>query len=198
MRPKLPSSPQVGCAPAEIPPQLSPLACPACPTTLQALPFAQQLWSGRDRAPYFLKVRARKALDAAATGSGAGAAAGEVWQELLQQNWRVELDAGLGGPLPESEALLLVCSPDGVRRLLAEAGAPLPDSLASSGVALGSVSALQVDGTQAGDPADWQQLAKRLLLAGVVPQGSSSSSSGAGGSILADLEAAAAQQAVVH
>jgi hypothetical protein len=174
---------------------------------LQALPFAQQLWSGRDRAPYFLKVHAREALDtAAATGSRAAAAAGEVWQELLQQNWRVELDAGLGGPLPESEALLLVCSPDAVRQLLAAAGAPLSNSLGSGGVAPGSMSALQVGGTQAGDPADWQQLVKRLLLAGVMPEASSSShsnddgssSGGAGDSILADLEAAAAQQAAVH
>ena len=172
--------------------------------TLQALPFAQQLWSGRDRAPYFLKVRARDALDTAAAGSGAdaAAAAGKVWQELLQQNWRVELDAGLGGPLPESEALLLVCSPDAVRQLLAAAGAPLPGGLGNGGVAPGSVSALQVDGTQAGDPADWQRLAKRLLLAGLVLEVRSSSdgssNGGAGGSILADLEAAAVQQAAVH
>lgn len=148
----------------------------------QALPFAQQLWSGRDRAPYFLKVRTRAALDEAGGGEDAAAAAAAaaeaVWQELLQQNWRVELDAGLGAPLQEREVLLLVCSPRGVEQLLAAAGAPLP---AGSGPPPpGSVSALQAGGTQAGDPADWRQLGKRLLLAAADP-------AAAGGGVLAAL-----------
>ncbi|EFN54420.1 hypothetical protein CHLNCDRAFT_135784 [Chlorella variabilis] len=161
---------------------LQPLAINHAFSSQQALPFAQQLWSGRDRAPYFLKVRTRAALDEAGGGEDAAAAAAAaaeaVWQELLQQNWRVELDAGLGAPLQEREVLLLVCSPRGVEQLLAAAGAPLP---AGSGPPPpGSVSALQAGGTQAGDPADWRQLGKRLLLAAADP-------AAAGGGVLAAL-----------
>ena len=135
----------------------------------QTMDFAGRVWSGRDKAPYFLKVRSRTALDACGSGSAdAAAAAASVWQELLQQNWRVQLDAGLGSAAPESEALLLVCAPEAVRQLLAAAGAPSSSGSSSSA---GAVWVLQVDGTQAGDPLDWQQLSKRLLLDGVAPSG---------------------------
>ena len=101
--------------------------------SLQALATAQALWAGRDGAPYFQRVRCRPALDVAAgadsaepqqqaaSSTAAVAAASEVLRELLGQNWRVELDAGLGGALggPDSEALLLVCAPQAVAQLLA-------------------------------------------------------------------------------
>lgn len=140
----------------------------APPTTTQTMEFARQLWAGRDEAPYFLKVRSRPALDACASGGGdAAAAAASVWAELLQQNWRVQLDAGLGSAAPESEALLLVCTPQAVLQLLAAAGAA-PSSDSSSSAA-GAVSLLEVAGTQAGEPLDWQLLSKRLVLNGVAP-----------------------------
>lgn len=134
----------------------------------ETMEFARQLWAGRDEAPYFLKVRSRPALDACASGGGdAAAAAASVWAELLQQNWRVQLDAGLGSAAPESEALLLVCTPQAVLQLLAAAGAA-PSSDSSSSAA-GAVSLLEVAGTQAGEPLDWQLLSKRLVLNGVAP-----------------------------
>ena len=138
----------------------------------QTMVFARQLWAGRDRAPYFLKVRARPALDACGSseaGEAAAAAAASVWEELLQMNWRVQLDAGLGTAAPDSEALLLVCSPAAAAQLLAAAGSPL-----SGGSEPGSVSVLLVEGTQAGDPLDWQRLGKRLALAAAVPSGADS------------------------
>ena len=133
--------------------------------------FARQLWSGRDKAPYFLKVRSRPALDACSSSGGdAAAAAASLWTELLQQNWRVQLDAGLGSAAPDSEALLLVGSPDAVRQLLAAAGVPA-SSDSSSSAAGGAVFLLDVGGTQAGEPLDWQRLSKRLVLDAVVPSG---------------------------
>lgn len=141
---------------------------------MQALPFAQQLWSGRDGAPYFLKVRIRQALDDAGTGAAdAQAAAADVWRELLQQNWKVELDAGLGGAAQEQEALLLVCSPAAVVELLAAAGVMQP--AAGDAPREGSVTVLHVEGTQAGDPLDWQKLDKRVALAAVVPAAAAAS-----------------------
>lgn len=134
---------------------------------MQALPFAQQLWAGRDKAPYFLKVRTREGLGVAGSGAAGAAAAAGVWQELLQQNWRVELDAGLGSAAPPAEGLLVVASAEAAWQLLAAAvpqGAPPLSSLAA-----GSVSALQVGGTQAGDPLDWQLLSKQLVLVGAAP-----------------------------
>jgi hypothetical protein len=127
------------------------------PVHMQNRPFAEQLWRGRDRAPYFLKVRTRPALDAAS--SGAAGAATELWAELLQQNWRVELDAGLGGSLQEREALLIVCSPQCAVQLLASAGAE-----AAAGPAPALISVLQVSGTQAGEAADWRLLDKQLVV----------------------------------
>ena len=140
----------------------------APPTTTQTMEFARQLWAGRDKAPYFLKVRSRSALDACGSSGGdAAAAAASVWAELLQQNWRVQLDAGLGSAAPESEALLLVCTPQAVQQLLLAAdAAPSSDSSIS---AAGAVSLLEVAGTQAGEPLDWQLLSKRLALNGVAP-----------------------------
>lgn len=130
--------------------------------------FARQLWSGRDKVPYFLKVRSRPALDTCSSSSGdAAAAAASLWTELLQQNWRVQLDAGLGSDAPDSEALLLVCSPDAARQLLAAAGVPASSDSSSS--AAGAVFLLDVGGTQAGEPLDWQRLSKRLVLDAVVP-----------------------------
>jgi hypothetical protein len=111
------------------------------------------VWEGRGGPPFFLKVRRRSGLSAAS--AGAAAAAAEVWQELLQQNWRVELDAGLGGAAREHEALLLVCGAGGVSQLLAAAGAEPPAAPTP-----GSLAVLEVTGSQAGQPADWRQLPK--------------------------------------
>ncbi len=150
---------------------------------LQALHFAQRVWAGRDKAPYFLRVRQRTQLDTAAaadTQDEQVAAAEGVWAELLQQNWRVELDAGLGAAAVEREALLVFAAPAAVAQLLAAAqcssGAPTLE---------GEAHALEVDGTQAGDALDWRGLGKRLVLAAAQPGPS-------GSTIQAALEAAAA------
>jgi hypothetical protein len=124
--------------------------------------FAEQLWSGRDGPPYFHKVRRRPALDAAAAGEAAAARA--FLEEALQQNWRAELDYGLGGKVPEAEALLVVCSPAAAAQLLRAAlggeHAPPPP---------GSVAAVGVGGTEAGAAADWASLPRTLVLGGWAP-----------------------------
>ncbi|KAL4423115.1 hypothetical protein ABPG77_004798 [Micractinium sp. CCAP 211/92] len=161
---------------------LQPLKFVQAFSSQQALQFAQRVWAGRDKAPYFLRVRQRTQLDAAAAGAQDQqvAAAEGVWAELLQQNWRVELDAGLGAAAVEREALLIFAAPAAVAQLLAAAqcssGAPTLE---------GEVHALEVEGTQAGDPLDWRGLGKRLVLAAAQPGQSS-------GTIQAALEAAAA------
>ncbi|KAL4458303.1 hypothetical protein ABPG75_013168 [Micractinium tetrahymenae] len=169
---------------------LQPLKFDQAFTSQQALPFAQQVWAGRDKAPYFLKVRQRAQLDAAAEpaaegdqAAAAAAAAEGVWAELLQQNWRVELDAGLGGDAPNQENLLVFATPAAVARLLVAA------DCGSGGVcAEGLVFALEVEGTRAGDPLDWRSLGKRLALAAVQPGEGS-------GTVEAALKAAAATAA---
>ena len=96
----------------------------------------------------------------------------EAWAELLQQNWRVELDYGLGAQAPEAEGVLVVAAPAAVQRLLMAAAAA--DSAEAGGAAVvlppaGSLAVVTVAGTQAGDPTDWRQLRKRVLVAGRVP-----------------------------
>lgn len=167
-------------------------ARPCVPLLLQALPFAQQVWAGRDKAPFFLKVRQRSQLDGAgAAGSQEQQqqAAANFFSELLQQNWRVELDAGLGGAAPETEALLVVASSEAVHQLLAAAAAAA-EPVAGGAPAAGSVSVLQVAGTQAGDPLDWRSLGKQLVLSAVRP-----GSGQAGSNISTALEALAAATA---
>lgn len=139
---------------------------PQRPSRSQALHFAQQVWSGRDRAPYFLKVRQRAQLDAAGAGNREqrALAAQDVWAELLQQNWRVELDAGLGTAAVEREDLLVFATPEAVDQLLAAARCSI-DAFPAEG----QVYALQVEGTQAGEPLDWRSLCKQLVLAAVQP-----------------------------
>lgn len=133
-------------------------------------------------------MRARAGLDGAAAGHrAAAAAAAGVWEELLQQNWRVELDAGLGTAGAQREALLLVAGPAAAQQLLAVAAGQGGAVPVAALPAAGSVSVLWVDGTQAGDPLDWRSLGKRLLLAGVEP-----GSAVAGDSILAVVAGGAA------
>ena len=135
-------------------------------------------------------MRCRPALDVAAgadsaepqqqaaSSTAAVAAASEVLRELLGQNWRVELDAGLGGALggPDSEALLLVCAPQAVAQLLAAvADVAGPAGAGQEPLPSGAVWVVSVAGTQEGDDAaarDWRQLDKQLALAAVQPGGS--------------------------
>lgn len=67
----------------------------------RVLPAAQAVWQGRSVPPHFFKLRTRDTLD---DGSRIGA----FVLELLQQNWKTELDYGLGGVTQASESLLVV------------------------------------------------------------------------------------------
>jgi hypothetical protein len=99
----------------------------------------------------------------AALGGGADVQA--VLLELLQQNWRMELDAGLGRPEPEVEWLLLVCSCAAAGSVLAACGAA-----PAGGVAPGWAAVVSVGGTAAGEAADWGPRPKRVLLSREAPQ----------------------------
>lgn len=103
----------------------------------------------------------RPALDAAGTELQAAA---DVWQELLSQNWRVELDAGLGVEAPGSEGVLLVCSAAAVQRLLEAAGAGAaggsmqPGAVAVVHAAGGADARLVLSPQQAAELADLQEV----------------------------------------
>ncbi len=111
--------------------------------------FAGAVWAGRDAPPLFRRMRRRPTLDD-------GACAGKFLAEILQQNWRLELDAGLGVAEPAAEHLLIVCSP-AVAAAVAAVAAPGGELVRDMAVAV-----VEVGGTQAGDPADWERLPKRL------------------------------------
>jgi len=73
------------------------------------------LWGalGANRAPYFKKMRTREVLDTldgARTPQDVASATEALMSEMLGQNWRVELDYGLGSELAPREEVLLVCS----------------------------------------------------------------------------------------
>lgn len=85
----------------------------------------------------------------------------EFLAEVLQQNWRVDLDAGLGVEDPGFEAILVVCAPDVTSQLLercckGQSEQPLA----------GTLSAIHIEGTQAGEPAEWDKLRKRIAFIG--------------------------------
>ena len=124
--------------------------------------LAETLWEGRARAPLFLKMRKRAALD-----GGAAAPVDDFLAEVLQQNWRLELDAGLGVAGPAAEAILVVCSAEAVEKLLQHC---LGSGHGEGGsVAAGTVSVVSVGGTTAGDSAVWSALDKSAGSIGVVP-----------------------------
>jgi hypothetical protein len=135
--------------------------------------FASAIWRGRDGPPFFLKVRTRRSLDAAA--EGAQSAADEFLGEVLQQTWRKELDYGLGSEGPEAaEALLVVCSPAAADELLSACGVDATKQ--------GAVRAVEVGAAPEGSAIDWRQLSKRLL--GATTPGSIT---GAGGTVMSLL-----------
>lgn len=103
----------------------------------QAKDAATSTWEALGRAgpPLFLKVRVRDALTRLDDGGGDkadAAAAEDFWSELAAQNWRTELDYGLGleanaGPVPSAEereepVLVVLRSAEAARRLAAHAG----------------------------------------------------------------------------
>jgi hypothetical protein len=112
----------------------------------QARRAAASAWEtlGRAGPPLFLKVRVRAALTELDAGGGGGAAAAAAaaeafWAEIAAQNWRTELDYGLGleagggggvGVPPSSSeqrsreepVLVVLGSAEAARRLAAHAG----------------------------------------------------------------------------
>jgi len=92
----------------------------------------------------------------------------EFLAEVLQQNWRVELDAGLGAQVPDEEAVLIVCSGAASNKILQHCGELNTVKDTRKG-APGSVSVVNVAGTNAGDPTEWDVLNKHVIIAGQVP-----------------------------
>lgn len=89
--------------------------------------------------------------------------------EILQQNWRVELDAGLGVKEPEVESIMVVCSAAAAEKLLLECCGIKGGGGVGGEVSPGSVSIINVAGTAAGDPAEWKLLNKQSIVVGKVP-----------------------------
>jgi hypothetical protein len=134
---------------------------PALRTALQPVPLtacfsgehhkqtATELWAGRDGAPYFLKVKRRRSLD--------DGAAAELLTELLEQNWRVALDYGLGVEVPTIETLLIVCDDAAASRVVVACVNEEQD------VQRGAITVVSVAGKSAStDPTSWQALGKTL------------------------------------
>ena len=125
----------------------------------QEIDYATSIWSGRDKPPLFLKMRRRVTLDAEER-------APEFLAEILQMNWRVDLDAGLGVEDHTVENILVVCSAEMASAVLrACTGEVLP--------AGASVAVMAVEGTEAGDPAEWERLQKKLkyVVSGLPSEG---------------------------
>ena len=109
----------------------------------------------------------RPALDGAADDPGAATA---VWAELLGQNWRVELDYGLGVEIPKEEFVLLVASPQAVEHLLTMAGLSLAASSGSSRVGESSTGRVQpgslavVAASGGSGAGTWESQSNKLLF----------------------------------
>ena len=131
---------------------------------MQELDYATELWAGRDKPPLFLKMRRRVTLDIDSTDR-----ISQFLEEALQQNWRLDLDAGLGLEEPPAENLLVVCSGDVAESLLKACGGHSgshSNSLTNENSTLGAfpkVVVISVEGTKAGDPADWKTLSKKIV-----------------------------------
>jgi hypothetical protein len=123
--------------------------------------YATNLWAGRDKPPMFLKMRRRVTLDAIDRVP-------QFLEEALQQNWRLDLDAGLGLEEPPAENLLVVCSGHVAESLLQACGGGSGDGSSlekfSSSQVQSKIAVVMVEGTKAGDPADWTALSKKVEI----------------------------------
>ena len=120
---------------------------------IQEIEYATRVWAGKDSPPFFLKMKRRATLDDTENVSN-------FLEEILQQNWRLALDAGLGVEEPPAENILIVVSAE-VRESLLEA---CGSTTISSGGKLtrNQICVVAVKGTQAGDPLDWRSLQKKV------------------------------------
>jgi hypothetical protein len=121
----------------------------------EEIDYATKIWAGRDKPPLFLKMRRRATLDITERVS-------QFLEEALQQNWRLDLDAGLGLEEPPAEKVMVVCSQKVADSLLEACGGGSNSSLAETASSLPKVAVVTVEGTKAGDPADWKALSKRI------------------------------------
>ena len=123
-------------------------------------------------------LASRSVLSSAGESGGGGSGVDALLQELLSQNWRLELDAGLGTAVPEAEVLLIVCSCDAASRLHAAfGGAP-----GGGGLSPGAFLVLRAEGTAAGEAARWDQLHKKVVLEGSIGGGGVAADQADGGS----------------
>ncbi|KAG7670017.1 hypothetical protein Ndes2526B_g06392 [Nannochloris sp. 'desiccata'] len=126
----------------------------------ELIDYATKIWAGRDKPPLFLKMRRRVTLDAVDRVP-------QFLEEALQQNWRLDLDAGLGLKEPPAENILVVCSgqlADSLLRACGGArsrGSRLEENSGPS--MLPKVAVMTVEGTKAGDLASWTALSKKIV-----------------------------------
>lgn len=131
---------------------------------MQGIDYATKIWAGRDKPPLFLKMRRRVTLDIDSTDR-----ISQFLEEALQQNWRLDLDAGLGLEEPPAENLLVVCSGEVAESVLKACGGDSgnhSNSLTNENSVLGAspkVVVISVEGTKAGDPAEWKTLTKKIV-----------------------------------
>jgi hypothetical protein len=122
----------------------------------EEIEYATKLWAGRDKPPMFLKMRRRMTLDAADRVP-------QFLEEALQQNWRLDLDAGLGLEEPPAENLLVICSSQEHKIASSLLQACGWSSDTSSQTPLNKIAIITVEGTKAGDPVDWKALSKTVI-----------------------------------
>lgn len=82
--------------------------------------FATAVWSAKAGPPLFLKMRQRQFLGCPKGHDSCiiGTSIQEFLTECLERNWRLDLDAGLGGKEPEAEPILIVCKREVAEALL--------------------------------------------------------------------------------
>ena len=79
----------------------------------------------------------------------------EFLSEVLQQNWRLDLDAGLGIEEPVAENILIVCSREVANKLFKVFNGDSSNEFL--------IAVLKVEGTQAGDSSQYTELKKKVI-----------------------------------